>query len=153
MSCPLYFARDGFGSKVSTCDGPPFRNRKMTCLAFAGKCVERVASAPAASPFWASRLASPIMPKPFPALRKSSRRVIPVVSSVHKEKLARTQQRTRKLGPAVVTFFHKLDPELQLGGQRIAGEHAPIRRPDLRRVVLPFIGGAHGAGRAPVPAR
>ena len=24
---PLYFVSIGFGSKVSTCDGPPFRNR------------------------------------------------------------------------------------------------------------------------------
>ena len=32
---PLYFSSDGLGSKVSTCDGPPFMNRKMTRLAFA----------------------------------------------------------------------------------------------------------------------
>ena len=31
---PLYFSRAGLGSKVSTCDGPPFMNRKMTRLAF-----------------------------------------------------------------------------------------------------------------------
>src|SRR5258707_10133414 len=111
MSSPLYFVRDGLGSKVSTCDGPPFRNRKMTCLAFAGKCVERVSVAPAASLFSASRVASPSMPKPFPALRKSWRRVISV-SSVHKEKLVRAQQRTRKLNPAVLPVFHKLEPEL-----------------------------------------
>src|ERR1700727_2895869 len=35
---PLYFASIGLGSKVSTCDGPPLRQRKMTCLALAGKC-------------------------------------------------------------------------------------------------------------------
>src|ERR1043165_1626399 len=36
--CPLYFTRADFGSKVSTCDGPPDMKRKMTRLAFAGKC-------------------------------------------------------------------------------------------------------------------
>src|SRR6266700_635612 len=35
---PLYLSSIGLGSKVSTCDGPPFRKRKMTCLARAGKC-------------------------------------------------------------------------------------------------------------------
>ena len=30
--------RRGFGSNVSTCDMPPFRNSKMTCFALPGKC-------------------------------------------------------------------------------------------------------------------
>src|ERR1700693_1868546 len=30
---PAYFARAGFGSNISNCEGPPVRNRKMTCLA------------------------------------------------------------------------------------------------------------------------
>src|SRR5437660_8848528 len=33
---PLSSARRGFGSNVSTCDGPPDMNRKMTRFAFAG---------------------------------------------------------------------------------------------------------------------
>ena len=37
MGLPLYLSSIGLGSKVSTCDGPPFRNRKMTCFALAGK--------------------------------------------------------------------------------------------------------------------
>src|SRR5271166_6332956 len=37
MTCPAYFCRAGFGSNVSTWEGPPFMNRKMTRLAFAGK--------------------------------------------------------------------------------------------------------------------
>src|SRR5688572_9632174 len=37
-SWPWYFARAGFGSNVSTWDGPPFMNRWMTCLAFGAKC-------------------------------------------------------------------------------------------------------------------
>src|SRR6266436_1977006 len=32
---PWYFSRSGFGSKVSTCDGPPSMNRKMTLVALA----------------------------------------------------------------------------------------------------------------------
>ena len=36
--CPWYFSSIGFGSKLSTCDSPPFMNRKMTCLARAGWC-------------------------------------------------------------------------------------------------------------------
>ena len=31
-------ASAGLGSNVSTCDGPPFMKRWMTCLALAGKC-------------------------------------------------------------------------------------------------------------------
>ena len=34
---PSYLSRAGLGSNVSTCDGPPFMNRKMTRLARAGK--------------------------------------------------------------------------------------------------------------------
>jgi hypothetical protein len=30
---PAYFASIGLGSNVSTCDGPPFMNRKMTRFA------------------------------------------------------------------------------------------------------------------------
>ena len=26
-ACPAYFARIGLGSKVSTCDGPPFKKK------------------------------------------------------------------------------------------------------------------------------
>ena len=33
---PWYLSSIGFGSKLSTCERPPFMKRKMTCLAFAG---------------------------------------------------------------------------------------------------------------------
>ena len=36
-SWPAYRSRAGLGSNVSTCDGPPFMNKKMTRLARAGK--------------------------------------------------------------------------------------------------------------------
>ena len=35
-SWPAYFCNAGLGSKVSTCDGPPSMNRKITLFAFAG---------------------------------------------------------------------------------------------------------------------
>src|SRR5580692_13212323 len=38
MGWPLYFCSIGLGSNVSTWEGPPLRNRKMTCLAEALKC-------------------------------------------------------------------------------------------------------------------
>src|SRR5437016_4953241 len=37
-SLPAYFSKDGFGSKVSTWDGPPFMKRWMTRLALPGNC-------------------------------------------------------------------------------------------------------------------
>ena len=36
-ACRAYFASSGLGSKVSTCDGPPFMNRWMTRLALRGE--------------------------------------------------------------------------------------------------------------------
>jgi hypothetical protein len=33
---PWYLSSIGFGSKLSTCDSPPFMNRKITRFAFAG---------------------------------------------------------------------------------------------------------------------
>src|SRR5205807_2192217 len=36
IGLPPYLPSDGFGSKVSTCEGPPFMNRWMTRLALAG---------------------------------------------------------------------------------------------------------------------
>src|SRR5262245_7099869 len=41
---PCSLARRGFGSKVSTCDGPPSMNRKMTLRALGLKCGGRGAN-------------------------------------------------------------------------------------------------------------
>src|SRR5262249_47418491 len=38
-SLPWSFCSSGLGSNVSTCDGPPPMNRKMTLFAYAGECV------------------------------------------------------------------------------------------------------------------
>src|SRR6185436_6539472 len=42
--CPLYFANAGLGSNVSTCEGPPDINKKITRFAFAAKCGALIAS-------------------------------------------------------------------------------------------------------------
>jgi hypothetical protein len=72
----------GLGSKVSTCESPPFKKRKMTCLALAGKAVglgargsETLSIVAPWSIELPNRLASPTIPKPLPILRKASRRV------------------------------------------------------------------------------
>src|SRR5436190_18031321 len=68
---PSCLARAGLGSNVSTCDGPPFMNRKITRLALAGKCAaSSAASADCRVP------ARPSKPNPAPARRSRSRREI-----------------------------------------------------------------------------
>ena len=73
---------------MSTCDGPPFMNRKMTRLALAGKCgglgaigsagtTPSAADAPVASrPASAKAPARPSAPNPPPILPIASRRVM-----------------------------------------------------------------------------
>src|SRR5262249_25165834 len=75
----------GLGSKVSTCEGPPFRKRWTTRCAFAGKCGGRGASGfvsagaaraeEGSRPSSASKPVSPNRPKPSPLRRSNSRRV------------------------------------------------------------------------------
>ncbi len=82
---PAYFSSAGLGSKVSTCDGPPFMNRWMTRLALPGKCGFFGASGRDghARPerrrgrhrLRASSSAKPSEAKPMPARQSSSRRV------------------------------------------------------------------------------
>src|SRR5262245_50218921 len=80
---PWYLSSIGFGSKLSTCERPPFMNRKMTCLALAAWCrppdarvlgswSPSVAAAASESP---TRLANASMPKPLPMRHSASRRV------------------------------------------------------------------------------
>ena len=79
----VLLARAGLGSKVSTCDGPPFMNRWMTRLALAGKCgffgasgLRLVAaSARDSKPQSCNNAVSPMAPKPMPQRHSSSRRV------------------------------------------------------------------------------
>src|SRR5262245_39893814 len=69
---PWYFSSIGFGSKLSTCESPPFMKRKMTCFARAGWC-RPVVCAASSSEF--ARLANAIMPKPLAIRHRASRRV------------------------------------------------------------------------------
>src|SRR5271165_3358894 len=91
---PLYFCSIGLGSNVSTCEGPPFRNRKMTCLAVALKCgafgaIGEVSEAPRIP-------ASPAMPKPVPMVRSTSRLDgLKFISSIKIRELVGTQQDLR----------------------------------------------------------
>src|SRR5262249_57725197 len=81
---PWYLSSSGLGSKVSTCEGPPFRKRWTTRCAFAGKCGGRGASGfvsagaaraeEGSRPSSASKPVSPNRPKPSPLRRSNSRR-------------------------------------------------------------------------------
>ena len=70
---PSYFLSAGFGSNVSTCDGPPFRKRKMTRFARGVKCGPRPAAA--RSDCGPRRAPRPTIPKPAHIRRSICRRV------------------------------------------------------------------------------
>ncbi len=81
---------NGFGSNVSIWLGPPCMNRKITCLARAGKCGGRAANGFAADtggaagsrPSRPSRSSSAQLPKPSPAWRSICRREIGTPTAV-----------------------------------------------------------------------
>ena len=94
---PSYFVSAGLGSKVSTCDMPPFRNRKMTCFALGAKCGWRKASA-CSVPCRAAR------PKPPPICWRN---YADLAFSVHTGKLSGAQKGVQIVHPAlppVVTY-------------------------------------------------
>src|SRR5688500_16603312 len=76
-SClPAYFCRAGFGSNVSTCEGPPLAKMWMTRLALPGNCeglgdsglIGALANVGVAPPACAKMLASASVPIPMPHL-------------------------------------------------------------------------------------
>src|SRR5262249_34540502 len=81
---PSCFVSIGLGANVSTCDGPPFMNRKITRFARGAKGGDRGASGVGGgarrgasariAPSRPSTDARPTAPKPPPILRNSSRR-------------------------------------------------------------------------------
>ena len=75
---PLYLVSAGLGSNVSTCDGPPFMNRWMTCLvALDGDgfgASGLVAVGAPRRPWSLSTAARPSVPKPVPVRWSISRR-------------------------------------------------------------------------------
>src|SRR5262249_6508147 len=93
-SWPLSFDSSGLGSKVSTCDGPPPMNSRMTLFALplsvAGS---RVPSSAARRPSSASKVVRARPPKPSPARRSRSRRPMGVIRSLHVDDLVDVQQR------------------------------------------------------------
>src|SRR4051812_22301044 len=107
---PLSFAKRGFGSKRSTCDGPPDMNRKMIRFAFAGYCGGLTARGDAtlwASAFvkksFANKPERPSMPKPLAKRRRAWRRVIGdecmAVFLVYIDKLIRAKEHLAVLLP------------------------------------------------------
>src|SRR5262245_26637248 len=93
---PCSCVRRGFGSKVSTCDGPPSIKRKMTAFALAGKC------GAAARDSLASMEARASPPKPFAARQSIWRREglrLPYIN-----KLRGIQQHMADIGPRFGRF-------------------------------------------------
>jgi hypothetical protein len=79
MGFPSYFVNAGFGSKLSTCDSPPFMNKKMTRFAFGlnpGLSINHGAGpfVVAALAIEFAKLAKAIMPNPLPIRQRASRR-------------------------------------------------------------------------------
>ena len=103
-SCPEYRSSAGLGSNVSTCDGPPFMNRKITRFARAGKCG---ALAPSGSR--ATLLSSPSAPAARADPRATS---IPAEESICAAQVHRTRRQFAQESPAA----------------RLAKANQPIRR-------------------------
>src|SRR5205807_734113 len=73
--CPSYFASAGFGSNVSTCDGPPFMNRKITRFARGANCGIGPLAPTDAIALCPSSPARPTTPKPAHVCRSICRRL------------------------------------------------------------------------------
>ena len=113
MGWPWYLVSIGLGSKVSTWQGPPFRNRKMTRLALGAKCgahFERTAR----QLVCAENAARPSIPNPLPIVRSASRRVMLWVSLLNKAEFIGAQQYLRVLRPGVFFLMHELQAQVDL---------------------------------------
>src|SRR5690349_2209222 len=100
---------------------PPFRNRKMTFLALAGKCGALGASGPLlASP--RNEPANPTMPNPLPTNLSASRLVIKLI---HRAELARGQQCLGVSWPGIACFLQKFHSQRDFRCRR----HAPVEQP------------------------
>src|SRR5581483_1234371 len=121
-------------SNVSTCDIPPLRNRKITFLAFAGKCGAFGESGLAGdSPCRAP--ASPTIPNPLPTILRASRLVI---DSIHRAELARAQQCLGVPRPGVMSFTQEIQPELSFRLSGLAPVKQTVSARNPRRVVAGF---------------
>src|ERR1043166_3762783 len=140
--------RAGLGSKVSTCDGPPFMKRKMMRLARGRKCAARVVfeAAAAAAEAGPRRLARPSRPNPadrrWSIWRRESLQVGEWrIRSVHIQHFIRDQQQLRILLPtrhlAVNGLIQKSQGESQFLPRHFASEQKLISLadPGLVRIV------------------
>src|SRR5439155_27287480 len=105
MGLPSYFSSIGFGSKVSTCETPPFMKRKITRFALGLTCNSLstppvpLGAASASEAF--SIFDSATMPNPPPIRARAWRRVtglgwlhdIEMVSLIDKQEFVRAEQR------------------------------------------------------------
>src|SRR5438876_5864544 len=130
---PSNFSSSGFGSNVSTCDGPPFMKRKITRLARGAKCA--TGPSPPAAAILGSIPASPTMPKPAHIRCNICRRV---GCSIHINRLAANQHHLGKLLPARHSRFlrplQKVQCHLCFIRPRLAPKNQPIHPLDLRFV-------------------
>src|SRR5262245_26113823 len=163
----MYFWRPGLGSKVSTCDGPPFINRKMRRLARAGKCGGRGASGLAArsaaaprKPASARTAVRPSAPKPPPMRQSTSRRdrraaVASVMASPCKDQGPSTKDERQKTSPFILRTWSlvlstwSVDEHRFVGGQQHLGELLPATEP----VVLGDADGHEVEGALPLLCR
>src|SRR4030095_14361300 len=86
---PSYFISAGFGSNVSTCDGPPFMKRNTTRFARGAKCGDGAAAKSARGP---SKLARLNIPKPPHRRWSIWRRLSEGGGSIHIEQFGRGQE-------------------------------------------------------------
>ena len=127
MAPPLNLVNMGLGSNVSTCDGPPFKNRKITCLALGAKCGDFGSNDPAsACASLASRPANPTIPNPFPACRSASRLVIIYSPLIHKQQFIGTEQYLRVRQPVGLTLGYKIATNLNFLGCGFASENNAV---------------------------
>src|SRR5262245_17757353 len=152
---PAFFCSAGLGSKVSTCEGPPFMNRWSTRRALGGKCGRRgvsglsgavEAAAVPSIPAWAITCTIPSAPIPIPQRCRTSRRVRKRSSSfglwfiglsIHEHELVRHQQRLGVLLPGAQRARLRGAGELPRGapldGHLGAGGGGDGFHPDHRR--------------------
>src|ERR1700733_11395061 len=138
---PLSCVKRGLGSNVSTCDGPPGMNRKITRLARGGKCGARGASGPGASPgdcatalSWScSSETKANDPKPPPMRLSQHRRL----NSIDIDHLVRAEDQMAEIAPSFGSGLlgQVLATDHDFGRRRSAPERNIIEPGDAFRLV------------------
>src|SRR6266446_5755006 len=145
--CPSYFLSAGLGSKVSMWLGAPTMNRKITALAFAGKCCGLGASGfsrVAAKPSRSSRYCRASAPNPCAARVSTSRRVMAGrmcsmavlrESSGNINELISIEERQAKIRQRAATG-QELLPHFPRDGVGRTGKRQLVPAPQLKRTVV-----------------